>query len=161
MTRRGSADTMNRTVGTVGTVTRILLIVPSLGPQRSAATGGATPDTGVVVESLRAAGFQAEVYDAADSVVGTETIGLHIEHSFPQVVVIVAQNTTGEAAGDISRIAKEIVPGVFTVVLGARPAQTPGREDKAVDCVVSDHFERLPSLLTCLRSGQPVPIAEC
>jgi hypothetical protein len=149
---------MNRTARAL---TRILLIVPSPGPQRSAATRAATLDTGVVVESLRTAGFQAEIYDATDFVVGTETIGLHIEHSFPQVVVVAAQNTTGEAAGDILRIAKEIVPGVFTVVLGARPAQTPGREDKAVDCVVSDHFERLPSLLMRLRSGHPVPIAEC
>ena len=122
------------------TVRRILLIVPSPGPQPSATTRAATLETGVVAEALRAAGFQAEICDATDSVGGTVTLGLNIE---------------------LLRIAKEIVPGVFTVILGARPAQTPGKDDEPVDCVMSDHFERLPSLLTRLRSGQPLSIVEC
>ena len=150
MLRRGSADRMTRTVN------RVLLIVPSLGPQGSAPAGVATLGTGVVVDALRAAGFQTEVYDAAGSVFTTESIGLQIEHSYPQVVVVAAQDATGRAASDILRTARETIPGVLTVVLGARPAQTAGEKDKLVDCVLSDDFERLPSLLTRLTSGRSI-----
>ena len=148
--RRGGAARTNSAVN------RVLVVVPSPGPRGSAPAGAALHSAEAVADSLRAAGFQAEIYDASGSF-GTESIALHIEHSFPQVVVVVDQDATGEAVDDIVRTAREIIPGVFTAILGAQPAQSAGEKDQAADYVVGDDLERLPLLLTCLRGGQPLP----
>ena len=72
-----------------------------------------------LAESLRAAGFEAEIYDAMATSLGAQSIRLHMEHSYPQVVAAAAHGSTSEAARDVLRVAKEVIPGVFTVLLGA------------------------------------------
>jgi methylmalonyl-CoA mutase cobalamin-binding subunit len=117
-----------------------------------------------VAESLRAAGFEAEIYDAMASSFGAESIRLYIEHSLPHVVVAGAYAATAETARDVLRTAKEVVPGVFTVLLGAQLASAVAKaaKDAAVDCVVGDNgAETLPGLLARLRAGeQPRQIAQ-
>jgi len=63
-----------------------------------------------VAESLRAMGFQAEIYDASTSSLGSDSIGLHIEHSYPDVVAVVMGVATAETASDVLRAAKRAVP---------------------------------------------------
>ena len=103
---------------------RSLTLVPSGGSSGSAGAGALLPvGLAALAEALRAAGIEAEIYDAMVSALGPDSIRLAIEHSYPQVVVAAACSATAEAARDVLRAAKEIVPGVFTVIVGAEPDQ--------------------------------------
>jgi hypothetical protein len=142
-------------------VRRVLLVVPPSGSANVVSAGILVPlGLAALAESLRAAGFEAEIYDMASSL-SAESIKLHIEHAFPHVVVAVAYAATTEVARDVLRAAKEVVPGVFTVILGAQATLRAGkaRRDAAVDCAVAD-AEVLPGLLARFRAGeQPRQIA--
>jgi hypothetical protein len=138
-------------------VSRVLLIALPSGPERVVSAGLSLPLGLVeVAQSLRAAGFQAEIYDATTSLLGAESIGLHIEHSYPQVVAAATYAATTEVARDVLRTAKKAVPGVFTVLLSMQPAFVVGsvRKDAAIDCVVDDEAaETLSGLLARVRGG--------
>ena len=110
---------------------------------------------GALADALRAAGFEAHVYDATTSLLGPPAIGLEIEHSYPQVVVTPSAMETAEAALDILRVAKEVVPGVCTVLLTSSPTPVAGkpRRDGVVDWVVGDDSGTLPGLLAGLRAN--------
>ena len=145
-------------------VRRVLLVAPPSDSANAVSASIFAPlGLAATAESLRAAGFEAEVYDMA-SALSAESIRLHIEHAFPHVVVAVAYAATAEAARDVLRAAKETVPGVFTVILGAHAVLGAGkaRRDAAVDCVVGDDgAQTLPGLLARLKAGeQPRQIAE-
>ena len=145
-------------------VRRILLVAPPAGSGDVVSAGIVAPlGLAALARSLRAAGFEAEIYDMASSL-SAESIRLHIEHALPHVVVAVAHAASAEAARDVLRAAKELVPGVFTVILGAQAALGAGkaRRDAAVDFVVGDDgAETLPGLLARLKAGeQPRQIAE-
>ncbi len=110
-----------------------------------------------LAESLRAAGFEAEIYDATAASLSAEAIRLHIEHSYPQVVAAAAYDATSETARDVLRAAKELIPGVFTVLLGAQSALVAGKAPRGgtVDCFVGDDCaDTLPGLLSRLRAGE-------
>jgi len=134
---------------------RVLLVAPPSDPV-SAAPADVSPGSGLeaIAESLRAAGFQAEVYDAMTSSLGALSIRLEIEHSYPHVVATSSSSETAEAARAILRAAKEVIPGVCTVLLtrSTRVAcEAPG--DGVVDCVVGDDCARtLPGLLAGLKA---------
>jgi hypothetical protein len=103
-------------------VRRVLLVAPPTGSGNAVSAGFLVPfGLAALAESLRATGFEAEIYDMASSL-SAESIRLHIEHAFPHVVVAVVYAATAEAARDVLRAAKEVVPGVFTVILGAQPS---------------------------------------
>jgi radical SAM superfamily enzyme YgiQ (UPF0313 family) len=135
----------------------VLLIEPPSGVGTVISASAVLPPRLVAAaEALRAAGFDAEIYGAAPSALGADSIGLQIEHSFPQVVVAAAYVATVDAARDVLRTAKEVVPGVFTVLLGAQQMSVAGEiaNTTAVDCVLSgDGAETLPGLLARLRDG--------
>jgi hypothetical protein len=136
---------------------RVLLIAPPSGSGHAVSTGALLP-LGLVAlaESLRAAGFEAEIYDAMATSLGAQSIRLHIEHSYPQVVAAAAHGATSATARDALRAAKEVIPGVFTVLLGAQSALVTGKapKDASVDYVVGDGCaETLPGVLVRLRVG--------
>jgi hypothetical protein len=138
-------------------IRRVLLVTPPSGSSGSAGAGALLPvGLAALAEALRAAGIEAEIYDAMVSALGPDSIRLAIEHSYPQVVVAAACSTTAEAARDVLRAAKEIVPGVLTVLIGAEPnsAATRGTTDDVVDCVVGDDAPRLAGLLARLSQGE-------
>ena len=106
-------------------VRRILLVAPPAGSGDVVSAGIVAPlGLAAFARSLRAAGFEAEIYDMASSL-SAESIRLHIEHALPHVVVAVAYTASAEAARDVLRAAKELVPGVFTAIVGAQTAQAP------------------------------------
>ena len=137
---------------------RVLLIVPPSDSRSVVPTAVLSPlGLAGLAESLRAAGFEAEIYDAMATSLGAQSIRLHMEHSYPQVVAAAAHGSTSEAARDVLRVAKEVIPGVFTVLLGARSALVTAKapKDASVDCVVDDSCaETLPGLLARLRVGE-------
>jgi hypothetical protein len=128
-------------------VRRVLLVAPPSDSANVVSAGILVPlGLATLAESLRKAGFEAEIYDMASSL-SAESMRLHIEHAFPHVVVAVAYAATAEAARDVLRAAKEVAPGAFTVILGAQEALGAGkaRRDVAVDCVVGDDAQVLPA----------------
>jgi len=135
----------------------VLLVTPPSGSSGPAAAGALLP-VGLVAlaGALRAAGIEAEICDAMVSALGPDSIRLAIEHSYPQVVVAVACAATADAARDVLQAAKEIVPGVLTVIVGAEPdlAATRGTRDAVVDCVVDDDPPRLAGLLARISRGE-------
>lgn len=136
-----------------------MLLVNPPGDSKATATVGALLPVGLAVlaEAVRAAGFEAEIYDAVASALGPDSVRLAIEHSYPQVVVAAACATTADAAEGVLRAAKEVVPGVFTVIVGAGPASAgaKGRTKGFVDSVVDDDAVRLARLLARIStSGQ-------
>jgi hypothetical protein len=140
-------------------VSRVLLIAPPSGSEDVVHADDLPPRGLVAVaESLRASGFQAEVYDAMALSLGAESIPLRIEHSYPHVVAAATYAATFEAARDVLRAAKQTVPGVLTVLVSEQPASSFGTRptDASVDFVVGgDCAETLPRLLVSLRtSGQ-------
>ena len=135
---------------------RVLLVAPPSSPGNNRSADGAPPDLALEAESLRAAGFRAEVYDATSCAVGASSIRAHIEHAYPQVVAVAAFGAT-ESARDVLRAAKEVVPGVFTVLLGSQsPASAvEASRDRWADCVVdTEGAETLPGLLVRLIVGE-------
>lgn len=141
---------VDRSVTRTRTLNRVLLIVP---PSDSSAPGVPLPvGLAATAASLRAAGFVAEIYDATASH-GERSIKLHIEHSYPQVVVVAAQNRGAEIARQVLRAAREVVPGVLTVILGEPQAGAASR-DSVVDMTVADGAGALPRLLARLNAGE-------
>jgi hypothetical protein len=139
---------------------RVLLIAPPSDSRSVMSTGVLLPLSLVALaESLRAAGFEAEIYDAMATSPGAESVRLHIEHSYPHVVAAATYAATSETACGVLRAAKEVIPGVFTVLLGVQPPFIGGKAPKAacVDYVVDDDcVETLPGLLARLRAGEPL-----
>jgi hypothetical protein len=147
-------------------VRRVLLIAPPAGSGTPPGGSGSLPSAGflpplglvAVAESLQAAGFEAEIYDAMASPLSAESIRLHIEHSYPHVVAAGTCAATADTARDVLRAAKEAIPGVFTVLLGMQATSVAGKTSRAkdgfVDCVIGDDgAEILPRLLTRLRGA--------
>jgi hypothetical protein len=138
---------------------RVLLVGPPSGVGAVMSTSAVPPGLVAAAEALRAAGFDAEIYGAVPSTLGEDSMGLHIEHSFPQVVVAAAYLATEEAARDVLRTAKHVVPGIVTVLLGAQQESVAGQagKDPVADFVLSgDAAEALPGLLARLRTGERV-----
>jgi len=158
MMRRKSPRT-DGSKGRVRDLRRVLLVAPPLGPGVVTATDASPPlDLVDAADSLRAAGFQVEVYDARMAADGARSIGLHIEHSYPHVVVAVARGTTSGAACRVLGDAKEVIPGIVTVLVGAQPATTANLALKsaAADYAISDiGSETLSGLLARLSGGGP------
>ncbi len=147
----------DRTVARTRPLTRVLLIAPP--PDPGTACAPFPVGLAATAESLRAAGFVAEIYDATASQ-GERSVRLHIEHSYPQVVVVAADDKGAEVARQVLRAAKEIVPGVLTVLLGEPEAGAASR-DSVVDMTVADGAGTLPRLLARLNgSEQTSQIAE-
>jgi B12 binding domain len=140
-------------------IRRVLLVTPPAGSSGSAAAGALLPvGLAALAQTLRAAGIEAEIYDAMVSALGPDSIRLAIEHSYPQAVVVAACSATAEAARDVLRAAKEIVPGVFTVIVGQDSAGDVvrcGATDDVVDCVVDDDASRLAALLARIGKSEP------
>ncbi|MGE5228562.1 MAG: cobalamin-dependent protein [Deltaproteobacteria bacterium] len=139
-------------------IRRVLLITPPASSSGSAAAGALLPvGLAGLAQTLRAAGIEAEIYDAMVSALGPDSIRLAIEHSYPQAVVVAACSATAEAARDVLRAAKEIVPGVFTVIVGQESAGgvvRGGATDDVVDCIVDDDASRLAALLARIGKGE-------
>jgi hypothetical protein len=139
-------------------IRRVLLVTPPGSSSGSAAAGALLPvGLAALAQTLRAAGIEAELYDAMVSALGPDSIRAAIEHSYPQAVVVAACSATAEAARDVLRAAKEIVPGVFTVIVGRDKAglvATNGATDDAVDYVVDDDASRLAGLLARIGKGE-------
>ena len=74
------------------------------------------------------------------SSLGSLAIRLQIEHSCPHVVATPFCAETPQVARDILRAAKEVVPGICTVLLSTRATRLAGemKNDGVVDCVVGD-----------------------
>lgn len=140
----------------------MLLITPP-GSSSGSAAGALLPvGLAALAQTLRAAGIEAEVYDAVVSALGPDSIRLAIEHSYPQAVVVAACSATAEAARDVLRAAKEIVPGVFTVIVGRESAGSVAGNvatDDVVDCVVDDDASRLAGLLARIGKGEQAGVA--
>ena len=138
---------------------RVLLIAPPLGSGMTVGADTLPPlDLVAIADSLRAAGFEPEIYDGVAASLGVESIRLHIEHSYPHVVAATAHGATSETAREVLRAAKQVVPGVLTVMLGAQPGSAAGKgpKDASVDYAVDESSaETLPGLLARLRTGVP------
>jgi hypothetical protein len=158
MTQRGLSPHRSRAKSR--DLRRVLLIAPPSGSGSVVSASVALPlDLVALAESLRVAGFEAEIYDAMAASPGAQSIRLQIEHSYPHVVAAATYAATSETACDVLRAAKEVIPGVFTVLLGAQSALVTGNAPKAasVDYVVDDDcVETLPGLLARLRVGEPL-----
>jgi hypothetical protein len=138
-------------------VRRVLLVAaPSVC--HDAASHSAWPD-GLAAEadSLRAAGFQAEVYDATSGATAA-SMRAHIEHAYPHVVAVVAgAGVTAEAAAEVSRVAKDVVPNVFTVLLRSPSGSGSGEAPTAVsayDVAEAAEAEALLGVLSRLAAGE-------
>jgi hypothetical protein len=136
---------------------RVLLIASPVDSGMVVAADTVSPcDLVAAAESLRAIGLQVEVYDAMTVPLGADSLRLHIEHSYPHVVAAAANGASSENARHVLRAAKELIPGVLTVLLGAQSASLAGEtsKDTSVDYKIDDDSaETLPGLLARLREG--------
>lgn len=136
---------------------RVLLITPP-DDSESASPLKAPDPTGwaSVAETLREAGFAPEICDGA-SWYDLESVKVRIEHSWPDVVVATADAAGPDAALDVLRAARQIVPTVITVLCGMSATPTAGKQprDRAVDYVArGSDGEALVLLLTRLRTAE-------
>ena len=79
-----------------------------------------------------------------------------LERQHPDVVATTAYTATVNAATEVLRLAKALLPGVTTVIGGVHPSHMAAEvlDDDAVDFVVRGEGEAaLPELLACLRAG--------
>lgn len=140
-------------------VTRVLLVTPPAADAQvtPASAGGWRP----VVASLRLRGFAPEVCDAGAGTKGIESIRADIEHAWPHVLVT-STNDAGATAFEVASAAKQIVPGVITILHDARPAslRSPPISCGAIDYVIGSFGEELSALLTRLRGEGGGPAAE-
>jgi hypothetical protein len=140
-------------------LTRVLLITPPDGSE-SVAASPQLPDATAwasVAETLRAEGFAAEICGGASPYHRLDSIRISIEHSWPDVVVASADAAGPDAARDVLRAARQIVPTVITVLSGTSADPMAGRQqrDRAVDHVVrGSDDEALVALLTRLRAAR-------
>jgi anaerobic magnesium-protoporphyrin IX monomethyl ester cyclase len=109
--------------------------------------------------SLEAAGYEVFIYDAMSRFDDIGKIAATLERHRPDVVATTAYTATVNAATDVLRAAKRLLPGVVTVIGGVHPtlmaAEVLG--DRAVDYVVRGEGEAtLPELLDCLVAGGDV-----
>ena len=107
--------------------------------------------------SLRAAGFEPEIYDAMSLFHGEEEIRARLRAAAPDVVATTCYTATSNAAADVLAMAREEIPGVVTVTGGVHPTHMAASmlADPAVDYVVrGEGEETLPELLECLNSWE-------
>ena len=100
--------------------------------------------------SLKANGYEPIVYDAMSRFDDIVAIGRELERQHPDVVATTAYTATVNAAIDVLRLAKALLPGVTTVIGGVHPTHMAGEvlDDSAVDFVVRGEGEAaLPELL--------------
>ena len=103
--------------------------------------------------SLRAAGFDPVIYDAMSLFHDLDQIEDTIADAAPDVIATTAYTATVGAATEVLRVAKEVVPGVLTVMGGIHPTFMASEVlgSGAVDYVVRGEGETsFPELLTCL-----------
>ncbi len=112
-------------------VVRVLLVTPptSSADSESTCAPEVTQWTGLAA-SLRGAGLQTEVFDAARGQ-DLDSFETQLEHFWPQVVVTRADAATSEGAWAVLRAAKTIVPGVVTVMSGGRAGEAAGQATRA------------------------------
>jgi hypothetical protein len=115
-------------------IMRVLLVTPPCGTPAAMRDAG-TVDWSGLAASLRLAGLQSEVCDGSAFGSGPESIDAHIEHFWPQVVVTTTDATTPASAWTVLESAKNIVPGVVTVMSGAQAGKDRGDAEagRAVD----------------------------
>lgn len=135
---------------------RTPLVTPSyhVGVVESA---GRWPPLGLLylAGALRERGFPTEVYDAMSLEHSYAQVRQHIEASRPSIVATTAYTCSYYAALGVLRIAKEVNPGVITVLGGGHPTfcyedalKNHGRD---VDFVVRGEGEStLPELVAAL-----------
>lgn len=101
-------------------LTRVLMITPP-GSREGQGRLSAVDWAGLAT-SLRRAGIAADVYDASGPGRDLESVRVHIEHAWPHVVVTTADDTTSADARSVLASAKQIVPGVVTVLMASEAA---------------------------------------
>ncbi len=107
--------------------------------------------------SLRAAGYDPEIYDAMSLFHDMAQIRRRLADACPDVVAVTAYTATLPAAAAVLRAAREVCPGAVTVIGGVHPTHM-AREvlaDPAIDYVVRGEGEpAFPELLDCLNAGE-------
>ena len=139
-------------------VRRVLLVAAPSSCRDTAADSASSAGLAAGAQVLRTAGFQAEVYDATSGSTAT-SMRAHIEHAYPHVVAVVAgAGVTAKAATEVLRVAKEAVPGVFTVLLGSPSSSSAGEvptDVSADDVAEAGGVEALLGVLARLAAGEP------
>lgn len=142
-------------------IMRVLLITPpaSSADSSSACAADASEWIGLAT-SLRGAGLQVEVYDAAALGRDLESVEVHVEHCWPQVVVTRAGGISSAGARAVLRVAKTAVPGVITVMSGERADERADddSQERVADFDVGGGGEQAEiDLLIRLRDGGEAP----
>jgi anaerobic magnesium-protoporphyrin IX monomethyl ester cyclase len=121
---------------------------------------GTWPNVGFVymAGALREAGFSPVVYDAMTLNHELETIGAELVRLAPDVIATSAYTSSYPAAVRMLRMAKELLPGVTTVIGGVHAhfmyEEVLTRDGDAVDFVVRGEGEQtLPALISCIKDG--------
>ena len=109
-------------------ITRVLLITPPTS--RTGRCGLSTVDWAGLASSLRRAGMAAEVYDASGPGRDLESVRVHIEHAWPHVVISTSDGATAAGARSVLGSARQIVPGVVTVLVASRSANEQGGAER-------------------------------
>jgi anaerobic magnesium-protoporphyrin IX monomethyl ester cyclase len=115
---------------------------------------------------VRLAGFQPVIYDAMTKMHDLETIKQRIALERPAVVATTAYTSSVLAAVDVLRAAKEVDPGIITMIGGVHAHfmydEVLRENPDAVDFVVRGEGEvTLPELLSAIRQGvEPDELAE-
>jgi anaerobic magnesium-protoporphyrin IX monomethyl ester cyclase len=123
-------------------------------------SAGRWPNLGFVyiAGELEKAGFEVEIYDAMSKFHSFEQIREHIRSSKPDFVGVTAITATINDAVNVSKIAKEELPDVVTVLGGVHPTfcyeEILSNDSEWVDyCVLGEGELTTPELLEAHRMG--------